>query len=140
MRNFANKIWNIGRFLEMSLKENSTAVDQFELIDKDLKTDEAKLLEEFNKLKAKYQNQMDRFQLSRTFGEVYEFVWHRLADEYLEALKVELRNGNIRTLKLVKNIFVSCLVLLHPFMPFVTEAVYQEFEGSQASLLVAKTT
>ena len=138
MRNFANKIWNIGRFIQLSLEGNASKVNQFKLETKTLKGQELKLLKEFTQLKTHYQTQMDGFQLSQAFGEVYEFVWHRLADSYLEALKVELRNGNIRTLRLIKDIFVSCLALLHPFMPFVTEAVYQEFEGQEASLLVTK--
>ena len=129
MRNFANKIWNIGRFIKMQ-----TMSDDHSKPDKVLKSLEL----EFKTVNEKYHQQMKALQLSQAFSDLYEFVWHRLADYYLESLKPELRRGNIKTLTVIKEVWFSCLSWLHPFMPFVTEAVYQEFTDKQSSLLVFK--
>lgn len=127
MRNFANKIWNIGRFLKMQPEgEDKSAVGK---IVKELEV-------EFKAVEKKYHQQMQKLQLSQAFTDLYEFVWHRLADYYLESLKPELRRGNIKTLEAVKVVWFSCLTWLHPFMPFVTEAVYQEFTDQKSSLLI----
>lgn len=79
---------------------------------------------------------MQEYKFSLAFGFVYEFLWHRFADVYLEQLKEELKNGNIETLNTLKDVFFENLKMLHPFMPFVTEAVGQVFQGEESSLLV----
>ncbi len=129
MRNFANKIWNIGRLLKLMPegKDQSTIGEVAK-----------KLQEEFRTVEKNYHQHMQKLQLSLAFSGLYEFIWHRLADDYLENLKPELRRGNIKALTLVKGIWLSCLRWLHPFMPFVTEAVYQELTNSKVSLLVFK--
>ena len=135
MRNFANKVWNIARLVELSIgekkKELHHAYDEDKLLPK-----EKALLKEFRDLKKTYHRQMESFRFSQALSEIYEFLWHRLADDYLEALKQELRNGNINTVKVVYRVLSESLRLLHPFMPFVTEAIYQEFNGRESSLLV----
>jgi len=130
MRNFANKIWNIGRFLKMQTENKDRDAQASKITQK--------LESEFSSVSKKYHQQMQALQLSQAFNDLYEFVWHRFADYYLENLKPELKDGNIKTLTIVKKIWLSCLAWLHPFMPFVTEAVYQEFTNKQSSLLIFK--
>jgi valyl-tRNA synthetase len=130
MRNFANKIWNIGRFLKIQTENKDRDAQASKITQK--------LESEFSSVSKKYHQQMQALQLSQAFNDLYEFVWHRFADYYLENLKPELKDGNIKTLTIVKKIWLSCLAWLHPFMPFVTEAVYQEFTNKQSSLLIFK--
>jgi valyl-tRNA synthetase len=65
-------------------------------------------------------------------------LWHSVADIYIEQLKDELRNGNIRVLDSLLKVYQDCLVLIHPFMPFVTDAVWQVFNGEDTSILDVK--
>ncbi|MFA6005422.1 MAG: valine--tRNA ligase [Patescibacteria group bacterium] len=132
MRNFANKIWNIGRFIDMSKNSkseirNSKQEPNSEIIEN--------LKKEFGELKKKTVKNMNSYKFSQAFNDLYEFVWHRYADFYIEALKEDLRNGNIETWNSLKTVLCDSLKLLHPFMPFVTEAVYQELEGTKVMII-----
>ncbi|MEK7177392.1 MAG: class I tRNA ligase family protein, partial [Patescibacteria group bacterium] len=90
MRNFINKIWNMGRFIEMNLKASNA---------KSQETNKSEVLneleKEFKKEKKQYLKYMDSYQFSKALGLVYEFIWHRFADYYIEQLKDEVINGNI---------------------------------------------
>jgi len=128
MRNFANKIWNIGRFLEMNKNSN----DKIQISNKKVLND---LKKELKDEKKKYLKLMDKFQFSKALGLVYEFLWHRLADYYIEELKDGVINGNIESRHLLKEAYLENLKMIHPFMPFVTEAAFKVFEGKESSLL-----
>ena len=78
---------------------------------------------------------MDSFKFSQAFGLVYEFIWHRFADYYIEELKQDLRNGKIEILDRLSKVYFENLRMLHPFMPFVTEAVWQTFNGQESTIL-----
>jgi valyl-tRNA synthetase len=72
---------------------------------------------------------MKEYQFSYAFGELYEFLWHRFADFYIETLKDQLKDGNIGVYQALEGVFIGCLQMLHPFIPFVTEAVYGQFRN-----------
>ncbi len=111
-RNFANKIWNIARFV---------------LLDRTVKkappnADDRKILGELTTTIEKVTKALDTYRLNEAAAELYEFIWHKFADVYLE--KVKGRRAEAQpTLELVLK---NSLQLLHPFMPFVTEALWQE--------------
>ena len=69
---------------------------------------------------------------------VYEFIWHRFADYYIEQLKEKLKAGRIEVLEELQKVYFENLKMLHPFMPFVTEAVWMTFKGEQSSILKEK--
>ena len=79
---------------------------------------------------------MDGYHFSRALGLVYEFIWHRFADYYIEQLKDGVINGNIEARKSLESIYLENLKMLHPFIPFVTEAVWKGFEGEESSILL----
>lgn len=128
MRNFANKIWNIGRFIQMN-KENEKAnvafdITQLEALKKDQK-----------ELRKTYLHLMKAMKFSAALDQVYHFVWHRLADYYIEQLKESLRNGSIEVREALEAAFDGNLKMLHPFMPFVTEAIWQATHSEKKSIL-----
>ena len=154
MRNFANKIWNIGRFIYMNLQvksqkspllppragfEGQAKVKTTTQNSKStkLRTSEVlvELAKEFQEEKKQYLKAMDNFRFSQALGLVYEFVWHRLADYYLEQLKEDLRNGKIKVRGELEKVYFENLKMLHPFMPYVTEAVWRVFHGENSSIL-----
>lgn len=128
MRNFCNKVWNIGRFIDMNRGQKTKAKGRKLEILKELG-------KEFKEEKKKYLKSMDGYKFSQAFGLVYEFVWHRFADYYLEQLKDDVINGNIKALETLEEVFLENLKMLHPFVPFVTEAIYKVFGKDGRSIL-----
>ena len=151
MRNFANKIWNVGRFIYLNQEASTDPVNpgqikkqgQFKSVSTDSVNESSKKTEsvieeirkEFRKEKKQYVKLMDSFKFSQAFGLLYEFVWHRFADYYIEQLKEDMRSGNIEVLGELKNVYFENLKMLHPFIPFVTEAVWKVFHGERSSIL-----
>ncbi|OGK13873.1 valine--tRNA ligase [Candidatus Roizmanbacteria bacterium RIFCSPLOWO2_02_FULL_37_19] len=129
MRNFANKIWNVGRFLY--LNRNGKMKEENGKSKKKL----SDLHKEFFQLKKKSIKNMDSYNFSLAFDTLFEFLWHRFADFYIEELKEEVRSGNIKVLEGLEEVYLQVLLMLHPFMPFVTEAVWKEFHGEEKSIL-----
>ncbi|MFZ1619274.1 MAG: valine--tRNA ligase [Microgenomates group bacterium] len=147
MRNFANKVWNIGRFLEMNkgsghsdtdkmsgeesggaLPSVAASFDSAQDDEKNTTNDKIKELEkEFESMEKEFHKNMKDYKFSAAFGLMYEFVWHRFADFYIEQLKEELRNDNIEVRDSLTKIYLESLKLLHPFVPFITDAVYKQF-------------
>lgn len=136
MRNYANKVWNIGRFIWLG-KQEKTAAIQLSAADtaslKELQVEAEEVLKKCSK-------NIDSFKFSRAFDDMYEFVWHRLADIYIEKLKDGIRSGNIEVLDALEKVYNDCLKIIHPFMPFVTEAIWKEFHGMDTSILDATIT
>ena len=127
MRNFINKIWNIGRFIEMNVQVKS---EKLKVKSSSEKLKVLKELEkEYKKEKKQYLKYMDGYQFSKALGLVYEFIWHRFADYYIEQLKDEVINGNIEALGELEEVYLENLKMLHPFIPFVTETVWKVFNS-----------
>jgi len=134
MRNFTNKIWNIGRFIHM----NKTVLKS-KVQDKAKSEAIADLNNEFMELEKKVEKDMKMYQFSNAFGDLYEFIWHRFADIYIERLKESVVSGNIEACRALEETYKRTLLMLHPFMPFVTEAVFKSFEGEESSLFDTNT-
>jgi len=132
MRNFANKVWNIGRFLELNNKTETNLKFNPDSIGVKLISD---LQKELKKEQKEYKRHMEAYRFSKALGVVYEFIWHRYADYYLEQLKEAFFNGKIEVLEELKKVYFANLKMLHPFMPFLTEAIWQVFHGKDSSIL-----
>ncbi|CAN5171654.1 valine--tRNA ligase [soil metagenome] len=142
MRNFANKIWNIGRFISMNKEprtdEQKTVISAQNKEPSVKKIDSKVILnelqKEFSGIEKKYHGYFKKFLFAKAFDLMYEFVWHRLADHYIEVLKEELRDGNMEVYKNLEEVYSESIKLLHPYMPFVTEAVWKQFYGQEQSV------
>ena len=127
MRNFSNKIWNIGRFLQLMYEEYGKEIsypESYELTqeDKDILSDLEKLISSVTK-------GLDTFRYAESAEAIYEFLWHKFADVYVESIKE--RKNDPGALAVSRHVYLMCLKMLHPFMPFVTEAVWQEFRKNR---------
>ena len=96
------------------------------------------LNKEFKEEKKKYLKMMDGYRFSQALGLIYEFLWHRFADYYIEQLKGEVINGNIEALESLKEVYLENLKMLHPFAPFVTEAGWKVFNKENSSILLER--
>ncbi|MBI5045365.1 MAG: valine--tRNA ligase [Candidatus Levybacteria bacterium] len=138
-RKFTNKLWNMARFIEMAekdanqefgvnnslrdLKEGTKLKENYEWIEK-----AQNLIDEVTKY-------IDSYQFNLAAERLYEFSWHEFADIYIEDIKRSTENESWVVLK---SIYVILLKLLHPFMPFVTEEIYQKMSGHGESIMIEK--
>jgi len=122
-RNFINKIWNASRFILMNVSEK-TIKDKSKLTKKDIKTLGDKwIMNELHDLTKEITNDLDKYMLSDAGTKVYNFIWGKLCDWYLEISKGDKKNE-----KLLLYVYKNILKLLHPFTPFVTEVLWNYVE------------
>lgn len=138
-RKFANKLWNMARFIEIQIKENNMDVNRkIDLTsgvnggidgeeERKMYMKKLSLVREVNKYLKSYQ-----FNLAAEL--LYEFIWHEIADKYLEYTKVS--KNKEQSLAILFDVFRDCLKLLHPFMPFITEEIYQKL-GGEGSIMIS---
>lgn len=93
---------------------------------------------EFGILRKKIIKYMNSYKFSAAFGDLYEFIWHRFADFYIEQLKEAVTTGDNQTLETLEKVYLNMLIMIHPFMPYVTESIWQIFNGSSSSILESK--
>ena len=137
-RNFANKLWNASRFVRMNL-----TIDEVKLPSADALAAEDKwILNEFNKLTAEVTNALDRYELGVALASIYDFTWDVFCDWYIELTKARLNDkdseGNIVAQNVLAYVLTGTLKLLHPFMPFITEEIYQALPHSDESIMIAE--
>ena len=141
MRNFANKIWNASRFVMMNL-----TIDRYTLPDADkLEREDKWVLSKLNRLVKEVTENLDSFEIGVASAKVYDFIWDTYCDWYIELTKTRL-NGTDEDAKLTAQnvlcyVLVTLLKLLHPFMPFITEEIYQALpkcDGASDILMVAQ--
>ncbi len=136
-RNFANKIWNAARFILMNLGENEPAPH----IPENLILEDKWILSLYNALVVGVTDSLEKFELGMAVQKLYDFIWDVFCDWYIEIAKIRL-NGEDETAKsTVKAVLVyvmsNTLKLLHPFMPFITEEIWQTLPHEGESIMVA---
>ena len=132
-RNFANKIWNAARFVKKQVSGLAGKQVSPKLLEEiELGEADAKILEEFTGIVEKATKELDKYEIGQAGDTLYQYFWHRFCDECIEEAKSRLDDGATKesTGATLSYILKNCLVMLHPFVPFVTEAVWQElYEG-----------
>lgn len=145
MRNFANKLWNIGRFLNMNIDEYKKTTGRDlpwydDVMHKQLKdAHDKRIISEFNMMKAAVNKNMENYRYSDAAKKIYDFTWHRIADVHLEKNKERFKTGDEQALAILRHLLMNILKLLHPFMPFVTESIYQKIPGWNGVPLIITT-
>ncbi|HPC30874.1 MAG TPA: valine--tRNA ligase [Candidatus Paceibacterota bacterium] len=132
-RNFANKIYNLSRFLLLSVKD-------FSLKKPKLSTKDKQILKEFQQIKKKVTFYLDNYRFSLAAETLYHYIWHKYADKIVEAMKPRLKNRKEkkRAEYVLVFIFKDLLVLLHPFMPFLTEYLWQKIPFKKKNPLIVE--
>ena len=136
MRNFCNKIWNASRFVMMNL-----TVADCRLPDK-LETEDKWILSKLNQVIKEVCDNMDSFELGVAAGKIYDFIWDSYCDWYIELTKPRL-NGEDEAAKesaqrVLLYVLTEILKLLHPFMPFITEEIWQALPHEGEALMIAE--
>ena len=135
-RNFANKLWNAARFVLMYLGNDYS----YPGLPKDLAIEDKWILSKVNTLAKEVTDNLERFELGIAVAKLYDFIWDVFCDWYIEITKIRLQSGEgADTAKAVLvYVLTDILKLLHPFMPFITEEIYQAIPHDTESIMISK--
>ncbi len=136
-RNFANKIWNAARFILMNLSDELTTPE----LPKELQAEDKWVLSKYNTLVREVNQNMEKFELGVAVQKLYDFIWDILCDWYIELTKARLNAGgevSLSAQKVLVYVMSNTLKLLHPFMPFITEEIWQALPHDGESIMIAK--
>ena len=136
MRNFANKLWNASRFVMMNLTiEKNELPETLELEDK-------WIISKLNSLSREVCDNLDKYELGIAAAKIYDFIWDTYCDWYIELTKPRLNSGdeakNRSAQQVLLYVLTEILKLLHPFMPFITEEIWQALPHDGEALMVAE--
>ena len=138
-RNFANKLWNASRFVRMNL-----TIDKIQLpAESDLALEDKWILDRFSALCTSVRASLDKYEIGVALSSLYDFVWDIFCDWYIELSKTRLNAKdtpeNLVAQNVISYVLVGTLKLLHPFMPFITEEIYQALPiaGDAESIMIA---
>ena len=137
-RNFANKLWNGARFILMNLGEDEKAPH----IPDELALEDKWILSLFNKLTKEVTDNLDKFELGIAVQKLYDFIWDVFCDWYIEISKIRLNSGDEKAAQTARDMLVyimsNTLKLLHPFMPFITEEIWQTLPHEGESIMISE--
>jgi valyl-tRNA synthetase len=130
-RNFANKIWNMARFMLYMFDQNninrySDLIEFSKLNKKELTQNDKQIIKGFKNLKVSVDKKLNKFRFADAADSIYHFMWEDLASNYLESIKN--RKDVLTALSVYRYIYLNSLKLSHPFMPFITEAIWGELK------------
>ena len=137
-RNFANKLWNASRFVLMNLKNDDETL-LTEPKAEDLKIEDKWILSRLNELTKSVNTNMDNYELGIALAEIYSFTWDLFCDWYIEMVKSRFFEGGETALtaeRVLVKVLTSILKLLHPYMPFITEEIYQAIPHEKESIVI----
>ena len=137
-RNFSNKIWNAARFVLMNLD-----IEKIELPDESaLRIEDKWILSKLNRLTKEVSANIESFELGVALSKLYDFIWDNFCDWYIELLKPRFNDKGSEDNKVAQNVIdyvlSSALKLLHPFMPFITEELYQALPHDVESIMISE--
>ena len=137
-RNFANKLWNASRFVLMNLTEEDE-----ELLaapaDSELALEDKWILTRLSRLAATVNTNMENYELGIALAEIYSFTWDLFCDWYIEMAKSRIFEGGAPALtakRVLVRVLTDILKLLHPFMPFITEEIYQALPHTGETIML----
>ena len=128
-RNFANKIWNAGRLIAMTMKSDR---QEFSKTDNPI---DNWIISKYNETIDTATNALDRFAYSVAAQALYTFFWHEFCDWYLEFCKIRQKNNDTSFKPVLDTVFKGNLLMLHPFMPFLTEELWNKFNYKPESIM-----
>ena len=137
-RNFANKIWNAARFILMNIEGKDIDC----ALPKKRYTSDKWILNRFNNVTAAVTENLEKFELGMAVSKLYDFIWDDFCDWYIELAKIRMNGADEESADSARRVLVwtmsNTLKLLHPFMPYITEEIWQTLPHDGEALIVAK--
>jgi valyl-tRNA synthetase len=136
-RNFANKLWNATRFVMMNLDDDT---EDYTMDTRELEPEDKWIITRLNKVMGDVKTNLDKYELGLAAQRVYDFIWEDYCDWYIEMTKTRLYGEDKTSRRTAQQVLVSVLrdtlKLLHPFMPFITEEIWQHLPGRSDALIM----
>lgn len=136
-KNFANKIWNAAKFVLANIDESLKEYKK-----EKLKLEDKWILNKLDKLVVEVTDNIEKYEIGIAATKIYDFIWNEFCDWYIEIVKPRLYSKEDKSKKEVmytlNHVLVTCLKLLHPFMPFITEKIYKELIVEKQSIMLEK--
>ena len=133
-RNFCNKIWNASRFIQMNLTIDR---DKPAELPADLTIEDKWIISKYNTLIAEVTRNIDQYELGLAAAKLNDFIWDSFCDWYIEIAKTRLQSGDRKVQQVLCYVLSGAMQLLHPFMPFITETIWQALPHQGASVMVS---
>ena len=137
-RNFANKIWNASRFILM----NIDGQDVPNQLPEKLALEDKWIVNQFNQVVKEVTDNLEHFEIGIAVQKLYDFLWDELCDWYIEIAKIRLQSSDEEAAQTARQVLVwvmtGTLQLLHPFMPYITEEIWQSLLHEGESIMVSK--
>ncbi len=138
-RNFANKVWNASRFIQMNMEGKEISADAAAY----LQPVDKWILSKLNNVVREMTENMDNFELGIAVQKVYDFIWDEFCDWYIEMVKPRLyatddTQSQAAALWTLKTVLLNALKLLHPYMPFVTEEIFCNLQDAEESIMISE--
>ena len=135
-RNFANKLWNASRFILMNIGDDDIKCE----LPANLALEDKWVISLYNDLVKEVTDNLEKFELGMAVAKLYDFIWDVFCDWYIEIAKIRLQKGGSEA-KDAKQVLVwvmsNTLKLLHPFMPFITEEIWQTLPHDGESIMIS---
>ena len=135
-RNFANKIWNASRFVLMNLSQEDYTEPEL----KNLELEDRWILSRYNTLVQEVTENLEKYELGIAVQKLYDFIWDEFCDWYIELVKPRIFEKGARNLtaqQTLTYVLSNTLKLLHPFMPFITEEIWQALPHEGESIMIS---
>ena len=135
-RKFCNKVWNASKFVLLQIQnvKHRIQIDNSKLKISNLTTTDKKILRSLDKTAKSVNKDLEGFQFGPASRKLYDFFWHDFCDIYIEKSKTQKNKKNTR--KILLYVLLTSLKLLHPFIPFITEEIYQKLSNKKNCLMV----
>lgn len=133
-RNFTNKIWNASRFALMNIPE--TLEDTALPAEKDMRIEDKWILSKLNTLVKEVTDNIEKYELGVALAKLYDFIWNNFCDWYIEVLKPRFATDCENACRVLSYVLRTSMELLHPFMPFITETIWQALPHDGESIVV----
>ncbi len=128
-RNFVNKMWNAGRFVQMQLEDVDSEFDVEKILKNPTSLSEKWLLHRFSEVSTSVSQKLEKYEISSAGDEIYHFVWDEFCSWFLETQKID------RNPKFLYSVFLEILKLAHPLVPFITENLWSELNPKNSFLI-----
>jgi len=139
-RNFANKLWNVSRFVLMNLE--TASLKSYEIDDKYIETPDEWILSELDAVTENVRESIETYNPAEAARSLYDFIWSKYCDWYVEFSKIRIYGQDKSKREHVLNVHIkvleNILKLLHPVMPFITEEIYQNLRKQEKSIMISE--
>ena len=137
-RNFANKIWNAARFILMNIDGHNVP----NALPETLELEDQWIVSALNDVTKEITDNLEKFELGIAVQKLYDFLWDSFCDWYIEIAKIRMQSGDEAKAQAARQVLVwvmsRTLQLLHPFMPYITEEIWQSLPHEGESIMISK--